>query len=137
MKKWRSIWQRYMLRPFLYMAFSRLMVSLAAVLLANFFLSPAAGRSLKSTLFLLCGVLFAALAWIAFLRLDGAHLPQALMLRFNPGKKPKKQTGDIIDFIDEEPRIAFEDLDDEEKDACILGANLICCGIYLVVSLVV
>ena len=137
MKKWREKIQPYMLRPFIYMTFTRFILALAAILLADFFLSPGAGRSLKSAFFLLGGVLFALLAWIAWLRLDGVKLPKIMMMRVNPRKKPSRMYGDIIDYVDEQPQVAFEDLDDDEKDLCILGADLFCCVVFAAVSLLV
>ena len=126
-KKLREKWQPYMLRPLIYMVFTRFILALFVLLLADFFLSPAAGRSLKSTFLLLGAAVFALLAVIAWLRLDGIHLPKPLMLRVNPRKKPARTYGDIIDHIDETPQVSFEDLDDGEKDVCILGADLFCC----------
>ena len=135
MKKLRSIWQRYMLRPFLYTAFSRLVLGLFAALLADFFLSGPAGRPLKSTLFLLTSVVFALLAWIAWLRLDGISLPRPLNLRIGPRKHRDPVSGDMIDFIDEEPPIPFDDLEDDEKDCCLLCADLVCFAVFLLASL--
>ena len=133
MKKLREKLELYMLRPFIYMTFTRFLLSLCAFLLADFFISPHVGRSLKSPLFVLGGILFAVLAWIAYLRLDGIKLPRIMMMRINPSKKPKRSFGDIIDYVDEKP-ISFEELDDDEKDICILGADLICCVIFLISS---
>lgn len=133
MKKLREKLELYMLRPFIYMTFTRFLLSLCAFLLADFFISPHVGQSLKSPLFVLGGILFAVLAWIAYLRLDGIKLPRIMMMRINPSKKPKRSFGDIIDYVDEKP-ISFEELDDDEKDICILGADLICCVIFFVSS---
>ena len=74
---------------------------------------------------------------IAWLRLDGVKLPKVMMLRINPRKKPARMYGDMIDYVDEQPQVAFEDLDDGEKDVCILGADLFCCAAFLVLSLFV
>ncbi len=137
MKRIREKWQPYMLRPFIYMTFTRFILALAAALLADFFLSPGAGRPLKEPAFLLAGALFALLAVIAWLRLDGVKLPKVMMMRINPRKKPARMYGDMIDYVDEQPQVAFEDLDDGEKDVCILGADLFCCAAFLVLSLFV
>ena len=137
MKNPREILQPYMKRPFIYMTFTRFMFALAAALLADFFLSPAAGRPLRADAFLLTAFVFALLAWIAWLRLDGMRLPKCLMLRVNPGKKPSRMSGDMIDYADERPEIRFEDLDDNEKDICILGADLLCFLLFLVLGLAV
>ena len=136
LKKIRTSWQPYMLRPLIHMAFTRLVLALFIALLADFFLSPAAGRDLRGSAFLLAGLLFAVLGWVAWLRLDGIRLPHWMMLRLNPRKKPARMFGgDIIDHIDDKPMIAFEDLDDEEKDVCLLLADACCCAVFLAASL--
>ena len=126
MKKIQRIYEPYLLRPMIYMTFTRFVLALFFALLADFFLTPNAGRPLKSTLFFLCAALFALSALIAWLRMDGVKLPQILMMRVNPSKKPSRMYGDMIDYIDERPGIDFDDLDDSEKDCCILIADLIC-----------
>lgn len=136
-KKWKDIWEPYMLRPLIYMTFTRFILALAAALLADFFLSPGAGRSLKSTAFLLIGAIFALLTLIAFLRLDGAKLPKLMMLRVNPRKKPSRMYGDIADHLDDEPAVTFEELDDDEKDLCILGADAFCCAVFFIIGAVI
>ena len=67
--------------------------------------------------------------------MDGIRLPKLLMLRVNPRKKPSRMTGDMIDYVDEQPMVAFEDLDDEEKDLCILIADLVCALVCLVAGI--
>lgn len=135
MKKIRDIFEPYMVRPLIYMTFTRFVLSLFVLLLMDFFLSPGAGRPLKGTLFLLGAAFYAVLAVIAWLRLDGLKLPKLLMMRINPRKKPSRMYGDMIDYIDEQPQIAFEDLDDREKDLCILAADLFCFIVFLVSGL--
>ena len=138
MKKWREKLSRELLRPWIYMTFTRGLLALTAVLLADFFLSPAAGRSLKQAAFALAGMLFAVLAWIAWLRLNGVRLPRLLMLRVNPRKKPSRMVGgDMIDYVDQRPTLSFEDLEDEEKDLVILGADLVCAVVFLAVAVVI
>ena len=134
MKKLRGVWRRYMLRPFVYTAFTRLVLGLFAALLCDYFFSSAAGRPLRGTLFLLASVLFALLAWIAWLRLDGVSLPRPLNLRIGPRKRPVQTPGDMIDFVDDEPPIPFDDLEDDEKDCCLLCADLICFAVFLPAS---
>ena len=134
MKKLRRIWQRYMLRPFLYTTFSRLVLGLFVVLLSDHLFSGAAGHPLRSTLFLLASVLFALLALIAWLRLDGVSLPKPLNLRVGPKKRRDRIPGDMIDFVDEEPAVPFDVLEDDEKDCCLLCADLICFFVFLLAS---
>ncbi len=137
MKKLREIYEPYMLRPVIYMTFTRFILSLLIILLADFFLAPKADRSLKSTAFMLGAFFYAVLAVIAWLRIDGLKLPKLMMMRINPAKKPSRMYGDMIDYIDEGPEIGFNDLDDNEKDLCILAADLFCCIIFLIISLII
>ena len=137
MKKWWDKIQPYMLRPFIYMTFTRFLLALCLLLLINFFYSKEAGRPILSTVMVLGGVVFAILAWIAYLRLDGIKLPKFMMLRVNPRKKTTRMYGDIIDYVDEQSQVTFEELSDAEKDICILGADLFCCVMFVIVSLFV
>ena len=134
MKKIRRVWQKYMLRPFLYTAFSRLVLGLFAALLCDYFFSGAAGRPLKNTLFLLTAALFVLFALIAWLRLDGISLPKPFSLRVGPKKRRDRIPGDMIDFVEEEPTVPFDGLDDEEKDCCLLFADLICAAVFFLAS---
>lgn len=134
MKKFRKIYEPYMLRPMIYMTFTRFILALFITLLADFFISQNVGHSVKSNAFFLCAAVFGLLSLIAWLRLDGVKLPQLMMMRINPAKKPSRMYGDMIDYIEERPGISFDELDDEEKDLCILIANLICFFIFLVLA---
>ena len=126
MKKIKEIYEPYMLRPMIYMAFTRFVLALFIVLLADFFISQSVGHSVKKDAFFLCAFVFALLAVIAWLRLDGVKLPKLMMMRVNPSKKPSRMYGDMIDYIEERPGIGFDELDDKEKDLCILAADLFC-----------
>ena len=136
MKKFRKIYQPYMLRPMIYMTFTRFVLGLFITLLADFFISQAAGRSVRKDAFFVCAVIFAVLAVIAWMRLDGVRLPSLMMLRVNPSKKPTRMYGDMIDYIDERPGIDFSELDDGEKDFCILTADVFCFVVFLITALV-
>ena len=131
MRKIREVWQRSLLRPTIYMTFTRLALGLCAALLADHFLSARAGRDLRGLLFLLLAVLFALLAWLAFLRLDGVRMPRWLSLRPSLQKKPPRG-GDLIDWVDEEPGPAFSELEDREKDLCLLIARVVCSALAAV-----
>ena len=138
MKKIKEIWRKGMLRPFIYLTFTRFILLLFIVLMVNFLLSPSVGRDLKEVLFLLAASFFLIFVWIAWLRLDGIRLPKFMMLRLNPRKKPSKMLyGDMIDYVDERAPETFEDLEDNEKDVCILGSDVICLFLFLLIALIV
>lgn len=136
MKKIKEIYEPYMLRPTIYMTFTRFVLALFITLLADFFISQNVGHSVKKDAFFLCAVIFALLSVIAWLRLDGVKLPQLMMMRVNPSKKPSRMYGDMIDYIEERPGISFDELDDREKDFCILSANIFCSLVFFLIALI-
>lgn len=131
MRKFRENWSRSVIRPLIYMVFTRFLLALTAALLADFFINSMS--PVRQYAFALMAALFAALAWIAYLRLDGVKLPKAFMKRVHIRKKPARTYGDMIDHTDEEID-SFDDLDDGEKDVCCLVADGICCLMFLVLS---
>ena len=133
MKKLREKWRNALLRPAIYAFSVRFLAALAVILAVNYLVGKNTPRFLGLS-FLLLALLFVALAWIAYLRMDGVTLPKPLMTRVNLRKKPKRQYGDMIDYIDEKPGPTFEELEDQEKDLCLLLADAACCVIYLVLS---
>ncbi len=135
MKKPFDFYEPYMRRPIIHMVFTRFILALFIVESAVYFLSPAVGRPIRGTVCLLAAVFFGLMAWIVYLRMDGLQLPKLMMMRINPRKKPSRTYGDMIDYIDEKPEIGFEDLDDNEKDLCILAADLFCCIVFLIAAL--
>ena len=137
MKKIKEIYEPYMLRPMIYMTFTRFVLALFIVLLVDFFVSQNVGHSVKKDAFFICSFVFALLAVVAWLRLDGVKLPKLMMMRVNPSKKPSRMYCDMIDYIDERPGISFDELDAQEQDICILAANLFCFFVFLLVSFIV
>jgi len=131
MKKFRL--EKHMIRPFIYMTFTRFILALTAALLIEHFINDPL-RDISAFAFVFFGIFFAVLAWIAYLRLDGIKLPKFMMMRVNLSKKPAIKYGDMIDYTDEEI-VSFEDLEDEEKDVCILLADVICAVLFLLISL--
>ena len=134
MKKWKRYLGRQLIRPTVYAASTRFMVGLICVLLARLLIKTPQAASYAA---LITAAVFALLSWIAYLRLDGIKLPKFMMLRVNPRKKPTRMYGDIIDYVDEQPQVTFEELSDAEKDICILGADLFCCVMFVIVSIFV
>lgn len=132
LKKIRTIYHRTLLRPMIYMATNRFLIALIVLLLADRFI---AGAHIKMFAAVFLGVFFALLAWIAYLRLDEVRLPKPLMKRVNIRKKPVRSYGDMIDHIDEKP-VTFDELEDDEKDVCCLGADALCCAIYVALSFI-
>ncbi len=134
MRKSKRFSWRPLLRPWLYTAANRFLLALMLALLLDFLLAHP--FHFKMYVFMFLGVFFAALAWIAYLRLDGVRLPRLMMKRVNIRKKPTRSAGDMIDYIDEQPPVTFEDLEDDEKDVCLLGADLFCFVVFTALSFI-
>ncbi len=134
-RKIRKNWRKEMIRPFIYMVFTRAVLTLFAVYMGNFLIMRAGGGNVRRTLFLIGAFVFALFSWIAYMRMDGARLPKPFMKRAGLRKKPARSYGDMIDFVDEQPQVTYDDLEDSEKDVCILGANVFCCIMSLLLSL--
>ncbi len=132
-QKLRKIMQPHVFRPFIYMTSTRFLLGLAAVLLYARFSDPSAGTAPKMFGFTLACVVFALLAWIAYLRLDNMKLPKLFNKRVNIKKKPVRTYGDMIDYIDEEP-VSFDDLENDEKDVCCFLADVICAVAFAILS---
>ncbi len=135
-KKRRRL-ERHMIRPFIYLVFTRFLLGLALGLLADFFLRPMLKRDLREPAFLILALLFGLMAVIAWMRMDGLKLPKLMTLRLGPRKKPVRTYGDIPDHLDEEPVVTFEDLEDEEKDFCLLAADALCALLFLIAAIIV
>ena len=120
---------RDMIRPVVYQTFTRLLVTLTFVLLLREF----AATPLPWGCAAAAGV-FALLAWIAWLRLDGAKLPafDHRLFRRHRRQDPFLQA-DMADFL-EQPPVSFEELEPEERDACLLASNLLTVAAFVVIG---
>ena len=92
-------------------------------------------RDVNSTLLLLWGVICLAGAWLSYLQMDGLRLPRLDKFRSKlDRKRPQRQTGDMIDFVDEEMQ-NYEELDDEERYLVLFLADGIIAVGFLIASL--
>ena len=132
-KSIRSRFQRYMIRPLIYKAFTRGVLALLAILLWNHFLQPRTPHITLSWAFTTVGFLFFLCAYMIRLRMDGLHIPRMKPLK-PPRRDPYRAYGDMADYLDEDV-ITFEELDSDEQDICSMLANLICGALSLIVSL--
>lgn len=129
--KIKGIYQRYMLRPFIYMAAQRLM--LAFIFLLAMRLVPKGPAPAMVAGFL--AMLFALFTYLIHLRMDGIRIPR--MKHHQPRKKdPIRNFGDMTDHVDDEPQVTFDELETDEKDLCSLLSNLVCLAVFLVLSFV-
>ena len=123
MNKIRRRWHKEMLRPLIYKIFTRGILILLVAQLAHHFLPEkwplAAFPNLALAAALLCA-LFSVLAW---LRMDGLKIPHLRLPRLKR-TDPAFLKSDMADHLDDDI-VSFEDLDPEDRDFCVLLADLI------------
>ena len=129
----RPPFEKYMIRPVVYQVFTRFLVGLCLALLWNRFIAPRVAAANASWGFAFLVVFFAAMAWLAYLRLDGVNVPKFDRKLLRRKKTPERAFGDMIDYVDE-PVVSFEELSDEEKDLTLLIANLITTALFILAS---
>lgn len=122
-----------MLRPILYKTFSRLLYGLTIALFWSRFVNQSGLLSVQLHAFPAIGIFWGIMAWFAYLQLDGVRLPK--LLRWQSRKRTKRSaSSDMADFTDE-TIISFDDLEEDERIACSLVSDLICCILFFVLSL--
>ena len=130
----KKLYHKYMIRPIIHMAFTRVILGVTAALLWNAFVDIDSSLPMRTLAFLFLGVFLLAMGWMAYLRLDGVKMPVLDRRLFEWKKSPKRIRGDMIDFVDEDV-VSFDELEDKEKDLCRLAANLLCGVLFLLLSL--
>lgn len=135
-KRFQQLFQRYMIRPMIYQGFTRLVFGLTAALLWNEFSNISSVRFPLGYAFTVVGIFFGLCAWMAYLRLDGVKAPKFDRKLFQRKKTPVISYGDMSDHMDDEP-VAYQELEDDEKDLCLLLSNLAVCILFLILSVTV
>lgn len=133
LRRIRNLLQRHTIRPLIYTTTTRFLLGFAIALLWARFSDHSSGGDRKSFAYVAAAVVFALLGWIAYLRLDGMHLPKLFTKRTGLRRKPERSFGDMIDHVDEEPP-SFDELDDSEKDAVCIVADCLCAAAFAVLS---
>lgn len=131
MKKIRSYYKKYMLRPIFYKAVTRGAVAAVLALLWERYISEGY-YTLWEGPGLVCGVGFLLWAWCGYLRLDGITIRGLLADKSRERRQKHHGTRSIVDFADEKI-VAFEELEPEERTFCSMMANLVL-GVPLVLA---
>ena len=131
----RLRFNRTMIRPLIYQIFTRTVVALTAILIVREFSGPEDGRRVLPWGCMAAAGVYLLLAWVAWLRLDGARLPALdhRLFRFKRRNDPFASAG-MADHIDDMP-VSFEELEPEERDACLLAGNLVAAAIFAVAGM--
>ena len=134
-KRLKSIYKPYLTRPTIHQTFTRGVYALLISLLWDKFVND--GMLNKSFVFLFVGAVFAILAWITYLHLDGVRMPNLTdwLTSSLPHKKPERSYGDMSDYFDEDV-VNYSELESEEKYLCRLIANAVCAVVYVLLSFI-
>ncbi len=108
---------RHMIRPLVQQIFLRILGGLMIALIWHRYMDGGF-HSLGFGLQIL-GIIGILLVWFGYLRLDGVKV-----VRGKKKKEKKHSSSSMMDFVDEGVT-SMADLDDEEKIACRMTANLI------------
>ena len=130
-KKIRTIFEKYMIRPMLYQCATKVSIALVLCLLWDRFINREQYYSLVEFAFFVAGAFFLALAWFQYLRLDGARIHHLMEEKQEKKKKKQHFTKDIVDFADEKV-ISFSELSDEERIVCRFLWDLLCAVLFLI-----
>lgn len=130
-KKVRTIFEKYMIRPMLYQCATKVSIALVLCLLWDRFINREQYYSLVEFAFFVAGAFFLALAWFQYLRLDGARIHHLMEEKQEKKKKKQHFTKDIVDFADEKV-ISFSELSDEERIVCRFLGDLLCAVLFLI-----
>lgn len=134
LKRMKSIWQRYMLRPTIYKIARRVMICLCVCLAWDQFVNQGKSPAGLATSFLFMAMFLAVAGWMSYLKLDGMKVPQFDKKLFDWGKKPDRNTGDMADHMDQEPVVDYDDLEDDEQNLCLCIANFASAAGFLIAS---
>lgn len=129
--KIKGIYHKQLIRPLIYLTAFRLMVAMIFLLLiVNFVPNGPALNMIAAFL----TIVFALLAYLIYLRMDGLRIPRVKYIR--PKKKidPTRHFSSMADHADDSPGVSFDELEAEEKDFCSLFANVINLVIFLILS---
>jgi hypothetical protein len=120
-----------MIRPIIYRVIPRLIIGLIIALAWDRFLNVQKLLSMVDHAFFVLGILFFAMAWVSYLKLDGIKFHY---LNEKKEKTPKHPIKQPIDYIEEEPS-PDDHLADNEKSFATLISNIIAGLCFLLPSL--
>ena len=129
--KIRKIYQKYMLRPLIYLTAYRLMVGMILLLALVRLVKNGPAPSMVAGFLT---VAFALLAYLVYLRMDGLRIPRMKYIRPKKKPDPLRGVGSMADHADDDPGVSFEELEEDERDFCSLIANLINLVIFAAIS---
>ena len=129
MKKLSKYLKAYLIRPIVQRVFVYLIVTALAVGLWDRFVNTAGFFNARTRVTPFIGMVFVAVAWFRFMRMDAARTRGRRRLR----KIPKKTRGGMLDHVDTDPETDVE-LEEDERDVCVLVSALFCAVVCFVAA---
>ena len=129
--KIKGIYQRYMLRPVIYMTAYRLMLSAIFMLILIRFVPKGPAPDMIAGFL---AVFFALLTYLVYLRMDGLRIPRVKYIRPRKKPDPLRHASSMTDHTDDDPGVTFEELEEDEKNLCSLLANVFNLILFLAAS---
>jgi len=120
MKPFMKMYKPHILRPIIYKLIPRLLTGLALALLWDRFFNTQKLFPMVEYPFFVLGIIFFAMAWVVYLKLDGMKIHHLNENR----KKIKHKLEFPIDFSDEEPS-PTDSLDENEDATATLLSNIL------------
>lgn len=133
MKKWLSVFSSVLLRPMLYQAMRRGIITVTALLLWDRFLGGGSPNGFVNYTFA-AGMIFLLLAWSKYLSMDGLTFHYMLEEKKSP-KKKRHFTRDMVDFVDEHVT-NFDELTEDEQKLCGFLSSLLLMVIFFLASMI-
>ncbi len=130
----KKIYQKYMLRPLIYMTISRFMIALIFLLAVARFVKSGPTPAMAAGFL---AALFAVFAYLVYLRMDGLRIPR--MKHFKTGKKkePVITTSSMTDHIDDEAPVSFDELEEDERDLISFLSSAVNFVVFTVLSFLI
>ena len=129
--KIKGLYQKYMLRPLIYLTAYRFMVGMIILLALVRLVKNGPAPSMVAGFL---AVVFALLAYLVYLRMDGLRVPRMKFIRPKKKSDPLRNMASMTDHADDDPGVSFDELEEEERDFCSLIANLVNLFIFAVTS---
>lgn len=124
-----------LLRPIIYKSFARFVYGLTIALIWNKLVNISGFVTARGFAFPIIGVFFLVLAWFCYLRLDGVNVPRIFKDRSKKKRSKIYGYGDIVDYADQHI-VSFEELNEDQRELCILIADLVCGVLFLLIALI-
>ena len=130
----RKIFQKYMLRPLLYMTATRLMTALVFLLAVSRFVKSGPTSSMIAGFL---AALFALFSYLVYLRMDGLRIPRIKHFKTKKKKEPVVTASSMTDHMDDDAPVAFDELEEDERDWISFVSSAVNFVIFTVLSFII